>query len=135
MILEVTPRVTASGMVIMDIVQQVSDVVATTSSGIDSPTVRQRQISSTVAVHSGETIAMGGLIRETNTRSNIGIPILKDIPIFGALFGKTSDDLDRTELLVLITPRVVSNQDEARAVTEELRRRMRAVIPLGEKVQ
>ncbi|MCH8103180.1 MAG: type II secretion system secretin GspD [Chloroflexi bacterium] len=134
-ILSVTPRVNAGGMVIMEIEQQVSDVVATTTSGIDSPTIRQRQISSIVAVQSGQTIALGGLIRESNTRTNVGIPILKDIPVFGALFGKTSDDTDRTELLVLITPRVVSNQDEARAVTDELRRRLRAVIPLGEKVQ
>ena len=133
-ILNVTPRVNAGGMVIMEIEQQVSDVVPTTTSGIDSPTIRQRQIASTVAVQSGETIALGGLIRESNTRSNIGIPILKDIPVFGALFGKTSDDRVRTELLVLITPRVVSNQDEARAVTEELRRRMRAIVPLGEKL-
>ncbi|MCH8990454.1 MAG: type II and III secretion system protein, partial [Acidobacteria bacterium] len=63
-ILSVTPRVNAGGMVIMEIEQQVSDVVATTTSGIDSPTIRQRQISSTVAVQSGQTIALGGLIRE-----------------------------------------------------------------------
>ena len=134
-ILEVTPRVNAGGMVIMDIEQQVSDVVETDTSDIDSPTVRQRQITSTIAVQSGETIALGGLIRESNTRSNSGIPILKDIPVFGVLFGATSDDRDRTELLVLITPRVVSNQEEARAVTDELRRRLRAVVPLGEKVK
>jgi len=134
-ILNVTPRVNAGGMVILEIEQQVSDVVATTTSGIDSPTIRQRQISSTVAVQSGETIALGGLIRESSSHTSSGLPILKDIPVVGALFGKTSNDTTRTELLVLITPRVVSNQDEARAVTDELRRRLRAVIPLEIKVQ
>ena len=134
-ILNVTPRVNAGGMVILEIEQQVSDVVATTSSGIDSPTIRQRQISSTVAVQSGETIALGGLIRESSSRSNVGLPFLKGIPVIGALFGKTSDDTTRTELLVLITPRVISNQDEARAVTNELRRRLRSIIPLEVKIQ
>ena len=134
-ILNVTPRVNAGGMVILEIEQQVSDVVATTTSGIDSPTIRQRQISSTVAVQSGETIALGGLIRESSSHTSSGLPILKDIPVVGALFGKTSNNTTRTELLVLITPRVVSNQDEARAVTDELRRRLRAVIPLEIKVQ
>ena len=110
-------------------------MVATTSSGIDSPTIRQRQISSTVAVQSGETIALGGLIRESSSRSNVGLPFLKDIPVIGALFGKTSDDTTRTELLVLITPRVISNQDEARAVTNELRRRLRSIIPLEVKIR
>lgn len=134
-ILEVTPRVNASGMVIMEINQQVSDVVATTTSGIDSPTIQQRQISSMIAVQDGETIALGGLIREKTTETDVGVPLLKDIPILGALFSKTSNKVERTELLILITPRVVGDRQDARAVTDELRRRLRAVVPLGARIE
>ncbi len=134
-ILNVTPRVNAGGLVIMEIEQEVSDAVATITSGIDSPTIRQRKISSTVAVQSGETVALGGLIRDKKEKTNTGIPILSSLPLIGPLFGVRTDDVERTELLILITPRVVSNQAEARAVTDELRRRLRAVVPLERKLE
>ncbi len=130
-ILRVTPRVNKGGLVIMEIEQEVSDVISTTTSGIDSPTIQQRKIKSTVAVQSGETVALGGLIRDNKTRGRSGIPILSSLPLIGALFGTRTDDSTRTELLVLITPRAISNQQEARAVTEELRRKIRPLIPPG----
>ena len=134
-VLRVTPRVNASGMVNLDIEQEVSDVVETTTSGIDSPTIQQRRIKSSVVVRSGETIALGGLIRDSNEKSKSGLPLLSDIPVIGLLFGEESRIQDRTELLVLITPRVVRNQLEANAATEELRQRVQAVIPLYEKTK
>ena len=133
-ILRVTPRVNAGGLVIMELEQEVSDVVETVTSGIDSPTINQRRIKTTVAVQSGETVALGGLIRDDRARSNSGIPLLRDIPVLGKLFSTTIEGAARTELIVLITPRVVRSQFEARQVTEELRRRIRAVAPLDEKV-
>ena len=133
-ILSVTPRVNSGGMVIMEIEQEVSDVTETTTSGIDSPTIQQRRISSTVAVMSGQTIALGGLIRDRQGKENTGVPLLKDIPLLGALFGARKSEGSRTELLVLITPRVVSNGEEARLVTEELRRRLPALVPLEAKI-
>jgi general secretion pathway protein D len=134
-ILHVTPRVSDSGLVLMDIEQEVSDVVPTTTSGIDSPTIQQRRVSSTVAISAGQTVALGGLIRDNTHHDHSGIPILKDIPYVGAAFGSTADTADRTELLVLITPRVVRNTVDARAVTEELRARVRATQPLGDLVK
>ncbi|MEE8274647.1 MAG: type II secretion system secretin GspD [Alphaproteobacteria bacterium] len=134
-ILRVTPRVNAGGLVIMEIEQQVSDVVETTTSGIDSPTIQQRQIHSTVAIQSGETVALGGLITDRKEASTSGLPILSRIPVLGALFGSTTKLADRTELLVVITPRVVRNQQEAREVTAELRRRLRALSPLEQMVE
>ncbi|MCH8196826.1 MAG: type II secretion system secretin GspD [Proteobacteria bacterium] len=135
-ILSVTPRVNPGGLVIMEIEQEVSEAVTTTSStSTASPTIRRSKISTTVAVQSGETVALGGLIKDTRTRKTQGIPLLSRLPIVGALFGTRQDDTDRTELLVLITPRVVRNMDEARRVTEELRRRVRAVAPLGERIR
>ena len=133
-ILRVTPRVNAGGLVIMEIEQEVSDVVPTVTSGIDSPTINQRRIKTTVAVQSGETVALGGLIRDDRASSNSGIPLLRDIPVLGKLFSTTTEAAARTELIVLITPRVVRSQLEARQVTEELRRRIRAVAPLDVKV-
>ena len=75
-------------------------------------------------MQSGETIALGGLIRERSTESVSGIPVLKDIPLLGNLFKTTGLDSQRTELLVLITPRVVRGPAQAREVTNELRRRL-----------
>jgi general secretion pathway protein D len=120
-VLRVTPRVNASGVVNLEIDQEESSAVSTTTSGIDSPTIQQRRLRSTVVVNSGETIALGGLIRDTQTDSVSGIPLLSSIPILGNLFGATEETGRRTELLVLITPRVIRNQEEARAVTRELR--------------
>jgi general secretion pathway protein D len=124
-LLEVTPRVNASGLVTMDITQEVNDAVPTQSSGIDSPTISQRRIQTTVAVQSGETIVLGGLIRESKSRSQSGVPGLRKIPIIGWLFGAKSKTHDRTELLVLITPTAIKDQGEARAVTDEFREKMK----------
>ncbi len=135
-ILTVTPRVNAGGLVILEIEQEVSDVAKeVTTEGITSPTIRQRRITSTVAIQSGETVALGGLIRDSQDNAESGIPILSRIPILGALFGATSLETKRTELLILITPRVVGSLQEARDVTEELRRRLRAVIPLRRRIE
>jgi general secretion pathway protein D len=129
-ILKVTPRVNESGLVLIDVAQEVSEVAATTTSGIDSPTIQQRKVSSTVVIQDGETMALGGLIRDSRTMGSSGIPGLQSIPIIGALFGNKTDVQRRTELLVLITPRVVRNPVEAREITDELRRRMDATAPL-----
>ena len=129
-ILRVTPRVNSNGVATMEIEQEVSDVSRTTTSNIDSPTIAQRRIRSVVAVADGQTVALGGLIRHNRTGTRSGLPLLSDIPILGALFGEDSHSVARTELLVLLTPRVVRNPEEARAVTEELQRRLQAVPPV-----
>ncbi len=126
-ILEVTPHVNASGLVVLDVRQEVSDVVPTTSSGIDAPTIKQRAINSTVAVQTGETIALGGLIRDSSTGTNVGVPVLMHIPLLGNLFKTHSVRNERTELLVLLTPQVVRDREEARNVTQELRRRLKGL--------
>jgi len=125
--LEVTPRVNAGGMVIMDITQKVDDVNQTDTSGIDSPTIIQREITTSVAVQSGETIVLGGLIRENKQSGNRGIPFLKDIPYIGLLFGGTEKLVSKTELVVMIKPVAIANSNEARNVTEEYRKKMQGV--------
>jgi len=133
-ILRVTPRVNSGGLVTMRIEQEVSTIVKTAVPTL-TPTIQQRRISSTVAVQSGETVVLGGLIQETRARAESGVPILRDIPILGFFFGGKEDDKKRTELLILITPRAVRSQREVRRVTEELRKRLRAVIPLDMKIR
>ena len=140
-ILDIIPRVNSSGLVVLDIIQEVSDVGATSTAagttvteGI-TPTISQRRIASTVAVSSGETIALGGLIRDSNNETVTGVPLLSDIPILGNLFKTTTSIQRRTELLVLLTPRVVRNSGDARSITEDLRRRLRAVESLPALIQ
>lgn len=126
-ILRITPRVNKSGLVLLDVAQEVSDVVPTTTSNIDSPTIQQRRIASTIAVHSGETIALGGLIRDSRSRTRGGIPYVTRIPIIGDLFGSTSKNARRTELIVLVTPRVIRSQEESDQLMDELRERFRGL--------
>jgi general secretion pathway protein D len=137
-ILLVTPRVNASGLVIMEIQQEISNVVdapTTTTAEETSPTINQRQVTSTAAILSGETVALGGLIQDQRERAQSGIPLLSRIPIVGALFRSRANTVTRTELLVLITPSVVENPARARAVTDELRRRLRSLEQLEERVR
>ncbi len=123
-ILSVTPRVADNGRVTLNVEQEVSDVTKTTSSGIDSPTIQQRKIKTTVAVNDGESLALGGLIQDRKTTEKGQVPILGDMPVIGAAFRDKTDTIDRTELLILITPRVVRDASEARNVTDEFRQRL-----------
>jgi len=126
--LQVTPQVNSSGLVSMNIVQEVIDV-----GNIDAATGQrsffERSLSSKVAVQSGETIVLGGLISEERRDEQEGVPFLYKVPVIGPLFGTNSEDINRTELLVLITPRVVQNAQEAGQITRELRQRMQALDP------
>jgi general secretion pathway protein D len=123
-ILKVTPGVNSTGITTLQIEQEVSDVSRTTSSDIDSPTIQQRKVKSVVSVADGETIALGGLIRENYSKGKDGLPYLSDIPGLGLLFGQRTRSKSRTELLILLTPKVVRNPTEAKAVTDELRQRL-----------
>lgn len=135
-ILKITPRVNAGGLVLLDIAQEVSAVVpvASTSGGGSisgqSPTFSTRRIATSIAIQDGETIALGGLISDNYSRTKSGIPILGRIPIIGGLlFGQTDNTLNRTELLILLRPRVIRTVDDGRAITDELRRKIQLVRP------
>lgn len=124
--LTVTPSVNSGNMVAMTLNQSVTDV-----GSIDSATGQraflQRQIGSKVAVRSGETIVLGGLIRDNTAFGRSGIPFLSDLPLIGNAFGTSSKAGARTELLVMITPQVVRADNEIRAVANDLRDRMKAI--------
>jgi general secretion pathway protein D len=130
-ILKVTPRVNSGGLVLLDIAQEVSDVTSTSTSSINSPTIEQRKFATSVAVQDGQTIALGGLIRDTRTKNRSGLPLLSSIPLLGALAGSQGTSDTRTELLILLTPRVVRSATDSTAVTEELRRKIQAIEPIA----
>ena len=132
-ILKVTPRVNDSGTIILDIAQEVSDVAQTTTSGINSPTIQQRRLSSTVATRSGQMIALGGLIRERATRGRSGIPFLSQIPIIGGAFGRQTTTGARTELIILITPTVIRSPGEIKTVVDGLIDGLDAARPLVDR--
>lgn len=130
-LLSVTPRVNTGGMVVMDVEQEVSQVVSdSTDTTSLTPTISKRSITTSVAVQSGQTVVLCGLIREQKVLSRSGIPGLYNLPIIGPLFGATVDEQIRTELVVLITPRAVRNPAEAAQVTDEFRNKMESLRPL-----
>lgn len=129
-LLRVTPRIGKSGAVFVDVKQEVSNAVATDTSNIDSPTIKQRKLSTTVAVQDGDSIALGGLIRDSHDYGDSGVPYLKDVPVLGKLFGTTNVTGDRTELLIFLRPRIIRNPAAAREMTNELREGLRGLDQL-----
>ncbi|MDX7952699.1 type II secretion system secretin GspD [Lichenihabitans sp. Uapishka_5] len=120
-ILSVTPRVNQNGLVLLDINQEVSGVTSTTTSAIDSPTIQQRKVSTSVIVQDGQTLALGGLVQDKRVDNRTRMPLLGNLPAVGALFGTTDNSKVRTELIVFVRPRVLRNTVEARQVTDEFR--------------
>ena len=106
--LDVRPRVNPGGLVYLDIQQEVSNPGPTTSAS-GNPPISQRQIQTQVAVQSGETLMLGGLIQDNRTDGNTGLPLISKVPFLRNLFGQTAKHKNRTELIVLITPRVIAN--------------------------
>ncbi len=123
-ILTVLPQVNSEGLVNMQIRQEVSQVATTTTGEIQSPTFSTRQAETTVVVQSGETIVIAGIIDDTVDRSRSGIPYLMDIPAIGRLFRVDTDKVNRTELVVLLTPHVVRDRQESREATMAFRYRL-----------
>ncbi|MFT6275012.1 MAG: general secretion pathway protein D [Halioglobus sp.] len=132
--LTVRPSVNAGGLVTMDVMQSVTDV-----GKVDAATGQraflERNISSRVAVRSGESIVLGGLIQENASSANSGVPLLSKIPVLGALFGSTQTTDTRTELLVIITPTAIYSESELRDVSRQMRSQIRAMelIDIGDR--
>ncbi len=127
-VLEVTPRVSSTGFVTLDINQSVSSVEPTTSSAINSPTFSQRRLTSTISVKSGNSVLLGGLIQDQDNRDAQGIPLLHDIPVLGALFGNRNDTAARTELIMFMTPYVLSSDQDASDITRRVEQQFQAVL-------
>jgi general secretion pathway protein D len=131
-ILKITPRVNASGSVLLDVAQEVSDIGKTGVGG--SPTISTRRVATTVSVQDGQVIALGGLFRDSKSFGKNGLPLLSRIPILGGLlFGNTDNTDKRTELIILIKPHVLRTPDDVAGITEELRAKINSVEPFKTK--
>ncbi len=120
--LEVTPRIGDGGAVTVDIAEEVSEPAApATAGGITSPTFTVRRVESRVAVQDGQTVGVVGLVRDSDSRGNSGIPYLRAAPVLGALAANQANRRERAELIVLLTPHVVRDARDARALAEDLR--------------
>ena len=128
-ILGITPHINESGRVILDIEQEVSSVSQTTSSNIDSPTIQQRKVKTTVVLNDNEALALGGLIQNKRTIAKDQIPILGDLPLVGNAFKSKDDTSVKTELVILIVPRVIRSLGEAAAISAEFREKLDEIAP------
>jgi len=120
-ILKVKPQVNDSGLISLELSQEISAVSAQTVEvgGLNEVAIDKTEATSNLVARDGETIIIGGLIREDTTHGSVGLPFLSRIPIFGALFGSKSDNVTRKETIILLTPHVIRNQQEAGQVTSD----------------
>lgn len=132
--LDVKPRVNPGGLVYLDISQEVSSPGPPATGNVNPP-INQRQLQTQVAVQSGQTILLGGMIQDTESTGNSSVPLINKVPLLRDLFGSTNKTRNRTELIVLITPRVIANSDEARQMTEDYSRQFESLAPLHAKGQ
>jgi len=126
-ILEVTPRINSNGMVVLEVNQEVSSVRPTTTSGIDSPTIQKLEFTSTVSVRSDHTIALGGLIRESQSDNESSVPLLGRIPGLGNAFKNRDITSERSELVIFLTPRIIETDEDAANVLLHVRRELEAL--------
>jgi general secretion pathway protein D len=134
-ILRVVPRINANGNVRLDVEQEISNPVSNSSGSSSSstnsltPTVSTRKVRSSVAVASGQTVLLAGLISDTQTKARAGIPGLDQIPGLGeVVFGQTDKQVKRTELIIFIRPQIIRDGADAHFVAEELRTKLRGTI-------
>src|SRR5262249_36293414 len=126
----VKPQINESGNVTMDISQEISQAGANTVSAIVAPVIGKSAVTSTVVVEDGQTIALGGFIRENVDLERNRIPLIGRLPGAGILFGNTSNSKSRSELIVLITPHVLRTHADADAATDELKAKLREIKQL-----
>jgi general secretion pathway protein D len=123
-ILNVTPTINSSRRVELNVAQEVSSASANQTSNVSSPTILKRSISTTLSLDDGQTVLLGGLIDDHYTEGDSGVPILKDVPVLGNLFKNQSKSLDRTELIVLLTPYIIDSPSVADQVRDSFRAKL-----------
>jgi len=121
-ILTVTPRIGEQGTVALDVKQEVNEVGENEPPPINSPRFTKREAETSVVLLNNQTLVLGGLIQNKRTRIRVGIPFLSRIPILGYLFGSVENKIEKTELLLLITPRTVGTAMDAARITDQMRR-------------
>ncbi len=116
-ILEVTPQINEGGLVTLELSQEVSTYSLQTIFGSDQVVISKREAVTNMIAQDGQTVVIGGLIQELKNKTREGIPFLKDIPLLGYLFGSTRDQFERRELVILLTPHVLRNQQDTNTIS------------------
>ncbi|OPY18742.1 MAG: Type II secretion system protein D precursor [Syntrophus sp. PtaB.Bin075] len=122
--LKVKPTINTEGLMTLEITQEVSDIAETPGVG-DSPIILTRRINTSIIATHGQTIVLGGLMQENQSLGESKVPLLGDIPILGNLFKATSKTKDKTELLVLVTPTILTDPNDAVKITDQLRKELK----------
>ncbi len=133
--LTVTPRVNPGGLVYMQLSQEVSNPIADSTGPNGNPNISTNILTTDVAVQSGQSIILGGLISERYLESEGGIPFLRRIPLLGKLFSTTSYDVDRNEIVVIIKPTVIEAIDELQEVSNELEKNFEGLRPFNKAAE
>jgi general secretion pathway protein D len=128
--LNITARVNSSGIVTMMINQNVSSPQAPSAGGIQSPSFQNRSFQTQITVSDGDTVAIGGIIQESNLQSSAGVPFLHKLPWVGAAFGAKSISKGRTELVVFLTPRVIYDTNQMAEASDELKAKLKGLQKL-----
>jgi len=126
-ILRVVPRINSNGNVLLDVEQEISNVAAG-SAGSLTPTVSQRRVKSSIAVASGQTVLLAGLISERSETSRSGLPLVDQLGEFGKLFGGNNKSAQRTELIIFIRPQIIRDGVDAMRIAEEMRTKLQGRI-------
>lgn len=134
-ILTIIPQVNSAGLVNMEIRQEVSAVGRDNFGATNSPSFTSREAETTVVVQNGESVLIGGIIDDQTTRTRSGVPFLMDIPVLGRLFRSETERNDRTELIILITPYVIRDRQEAQTITDEFKNRLHGLQEMLDRVQ
>ncbi|MDE1045265.1 MAG: type II secretion system protein GspD, partial [Nitrospinaceae bacterium] len=119
--LDITPKINSNNFINLKINQEIS------SRGADvgnQPSFNTRQVNTEVVLKDNQVLVMGGLMRTDTTDTTTGVPILKDLPYIGKLFGSETTSLKKTELMIFITPHVISNSEDSEFVTHEFKKRL-----------
>ncbi len=134
--LTVTPRINPGGLVYMDVSQEISRPGARdpdiSTSG--NPPINNKSVTSQVAVQSGQTIFLGGLISEQTSKGRTGVPYLNRIPGIGALFGSRTTSTVRSETIVMITPTVIESTTDLKVVSDDIRTEFMKIPPIDHTI-
>jgi general secretion pathway protein D len=134
-ILRVVPRVNANGNVRLEIEQEISNVSNTPTANTLTPTVSERKVKSSIAVASGQTVLLAGLISERQSGDRTGIPLIDQIPFLGDAASHTGKGVTRTELIIFIRPQIIRDGVDAHYVAEELRSKLRGTLGANSQVE
>jgi len=129
-IVGIKPHVNEKRLVTLDIESENIAVDQANFGGTGSASFLKTTTKTSVVVEDGQTLLIGGIIRTDKSKGYTGIPFLSKIPLLGYLFRSTSDVLERNELVILVTPRVIASPDEGRLITEKFKQRVESLEPL-----